>query len=76
MAVVVPWLVMYLFGVTASEMDLTRCPRCRENKVSRSKARGLADAVFKTAGLFPFRCNGCRFRYHRRYEKTAGMAKS
>jgi hypothetical protein len=45
-------------------MAITRCPKCRETNVRRSRRR-FFDFLFRSIGMVPLRCNICEHRFFR-----------
>jgi hypothetical protein len=40
-----------------------RCPRCKEDIVRRSHRRGMMEFLASVIWLYPFRCEGCDYRF-------------
>ena len=54
-----------IFSLAAiRSVNLIKCPSCGMHKVRRSSLAGLFDEALSIVGIFPFRCFGCRFRFH------------
>jgi hypothetical protein len=54
-----------IFGLAAiRSVNLIKCPSCGMHKVRRSSLVGVFDEALSMVGIFPFRCFGCRFRFH------------
>ena len=47
------------------------CPRCKSEKIRRSKRRGLRDRMWGLLGRWPYRCKDCSFRFRRRIRYAA-----
>jgi hypothetical protein len=54
-----------IFGLAAMRsVNLIKCPSCGMHKVRRSSLAGVFDEALSMVGIFPFRCFGCRYRFH------------
>src|SRR5215472_13945491 len=54
----------FVYGVAAIRgRNLSTCPSCGEHKLRRSGLISPLDDLLTIFGVFPFRCNGCRFRF-------------
>ena len=52
--------------VLAKNVEKTRCPRCprcKKDLVRRSHRRGLVEFLGSLIGLYPYRCDGCDYRF-------------
>jgi len=50
---------------TASETPQPVCPKCHCEFVKRSRRAGLIDHLISSFSIYPFRCQLCRYRFHR-----------
>jgi hypothetical protein len=51
---------------TTTETAPLICPECSHNFVTRSRRAGLLDYLMASFAIYPFRCQLCRCRFHRR----------
>jgi transposase-like protein len=42
------------------------CPICKQDDVRRSRRQNAADYILSALGVYPWRCQGCKARFHAR----------